>query len=52
MNPQTTTITSCDPCPVCGGFDSAHWVDSTPGLDSWRCDCGTEFIIQVQEPGR
>jgi hypothetical protein len=47
---DTQTITTHDPCPQCGGFDSAYWQDSGPGWDSWRCGCGTEWNVQVEEP--
>lgn len=51
MNPQVIVATRFDPCPHCGGFDSAHWVDSGPGWDTWRCrgECGS-WTVEIEEP--
>lgn len=51
MNQQTVTAAH-DPCPECGGFDSAHWEASGPGFDVWHCICGHDQTIPVNEPGK
>lgn len=48
---DTQTVTTHDPCPQCGGFDSALLVDDGPGYDAWRCSgCNTGWTIEIQEP--
>lgn len=49
---QQRTVTAHDPCPECGGFDSAYWVDSGPGYDSWSCKCSAQWVIIIEEPNR
>jgi hypothetical protein len=50
VNPRTLTAT--DPCPECGGYDSAHWADGGTGWAEWRCRCGQDWAVPVNDPGK
>jgi hypothetical protein len=43
-------VTTDELCPGCGENGGIHWVGSTEDTDSWACECGTEWVIDVAVP--
>lgn len=37
-------------CPECQESNGIRWVGSTDGTDSWACECGTEWVINIAVP--
>jgi hypothetical protein len=50
MNPGTLTATY--PPPERGGYDSTNWPDGGPGWAKWRCRCGPDWAVPVNDPGK
>jgi DNA-directed RNA polymerase subunit M/transcription elongation factor TFIIS len=47
---MTTTTTTDQRCPECGGAEGTYWCYSTVDTDVWSCRCGHDWTITVDIP--